>query len=127
MVPRPNDFAAHRHPVDADRFEVFELHDATVSHDWVAYPRVALKGKHSVRPQRWPRWSEADTLKKETIMAIQVNGKIHARITVAADSSDEVLNCRVLADRTVTRHVDDSMQRIIVVPKKLVGNVVRWE
>lgn len=82
-------------------------------------------GKHeSVHVQEWPTWSDKLAAEEEVIVAVQVNGRVRARLTVAADSSDDELRQRALADAAVVRHLENlSVQRVIVIPGKLVSIV----
>ncbi|HYR27815.1 MAG TPA: class I tRNA ligase family protein, partial [Thermoanaerobaculia bacterium] len=82
-------------------------------------------GKHdSVHLQPWPSWNAEDAAEEEVTIAVQVNGKVRARLTVAADVSDEELKERALRDPAVMRHLENNtIQRVIVVPRKLVSIV----
>ncbi len=78
----------------------------------------------SVHLESWPAWSEDDAAEEEVTVAVQVNGKVRARLTVAADLAEEELKQRALADPAVVRHLGGaSVERVIVVPRKLVSIV----
>lgn len=62
MVPRPNELAVTRHPVDAEQIEIFEIRDDDGSPDRAVYSCVALYRKHW--RDDWPalggtRWLQA--------------------------------------------------------------------
>jgi leucyl-tRNA synthetase len=80
--------------------------------------------RDSVHKQTWPPWEQEKAADAEVTVAVQVNGKLRARLTVAADASDDELKRLALADPGVARHLQHvSVQRIIVVPRKLVSIV----
>ncbi|MEX2516493.1 MAG: leucine--tRNA ligase, partial [Gammaproteobacteria bacterium] len=73
------------------------------------------------------RWPIADTqaLQRDTVdIVVQVNGKLRARLNVAADADKETLEAAALADDNVQRFLaDKSVRKIIVVPGKLINIV----
>jgi leucyl-tRNA synthetase len=82
--------------------------------------------RDSVHAQQWPAWSAELAADEEITVAVQVNGKVRAKLTVAADASDEELRNRALAEASVMRHLENAtVQRVIVVPGKLVSIVAR--
>lgn len=63
MVPRPNELAVTRHPIDAEQIEVFEIRDDDASPDRAVYSCVALYRKNW--RDDWPalggtRWLQAE-------------------------------------------------------------------
>ncbi len=83
-----------------------------------------IGGTSSVHTQAWPEWDDQLAAEDEVTVAVQVNGKVRARITVAADTSDDDLKRLALADPAVVRHIEKTnVQRVIVVPRKLVSIV----
>jgi leucyl-tRNA synthetase len=75
--------------------------------------------------QRWPE-VDASALEQETIeLVVQVNGKLRARVAVAADAADDAVLEQALADPNVRRFVaDKAIRKTIVVPGRLVNIVV---
>jgi leucyl-tRNA synthetase len=83
-----------------------------------------IGGTTSVHTQAWPEWDEQLAAEDEVTVAVQVNGKVRARITVAADTSDDDLKRMALADPAVVRYIEKAnVQRVIVIPRKLVSIV----
>jgi leucyl-tRNA synthetase len=79
----------------------------------------------SVHLQTWPKWDAQTAAEEEITIAVQVNGKVRARLTVATDASEDELRKRALADPGVMRHIDNkTVQRVIVIPRKLVSIVL---
>ena len=59
-------------------------------------------------------------------MAVQVNGKVRGRLTVAADASEAELERLALADPHVVPHVaGKTMAKVIVAKGRLVSIAVR--
>jgi len=73
----------------------------------------------------WPK-VDADALVRDTLeLVVQVNGKLRAKISVAADASKEAIEEQALADEHVLRHTEDkTVRKVIVVPGRLVNIVV---
>jgi leucyl-tRNA synthetase len=70
--------------------------------------------------------ADADFLVDDVIeLPVQVNGKVRARITVAADADDATVTSAALADDKVTATIDGATPRkVIVVPGRMVNVVV---
>ena len=59
-------------------------------------------------------------------LVIQVNGKIRDRIEAAIDSDDETLRNLALSSSVIADYIQDKeIEKIIVVPNKLVNIVIR--
>ena len=74
----------------------------------------------------WPEYDPALAKEEEIEIAVQVNGKLRARLRVAADSSEEALRQLALADEKVRASLDGKqVVKAIVVPGKLVNIVAK--
>jgi leucyl-tRNA synthetase len=74
----------------------------------------------------WPKFDAALAREDEVEVVVQINGKIKSRIVVAADSPDETLRDRALADDKIRASLDGrQVVKAIIVPNKLVNLVVR--
>jgi leucyl-tRNA synthetase len=73
----------------------------------------------------WPQADEA-ALRQDTIQyVVQVNGKVRAKIQVAAGIDKDAVQQAALADDNIQKFIDDSpIRKVIVVPNKLVNIVV---
>ena len=59
-------------------------------------------------------------------MAVQVNGKLRSKITVAKDEDDEVVKVTALSQDNVKTHTDGkNIVKVIVVKNKIVNVVVK--
>jgi leucyl-tRNA synthetase len=55
----------------------------------------------------------------------QVNGKVRAKINVAADADKNIVEETALADDNILKHIGDKpVKKVIVVPNKLINIVV---
>jgi leucyl-tRNA synthetase len=75
--------------------------------------------------QPWPTADAAAQVQQEIEISVQVNGKMRARVTVAAGADEAAVRTVVMADERVRRFVGAAAPRkIIYVPGKLVNLVV---
>ncbi len=79
----------------------------------------------SIHLQSWPSYDPAALVLDEVEIAVQVNGKVRARLTVPAQADKTEVEQLVLADERVRAFVDGkTVRKVIVVPGKLVNVVV---
>ena len=72
----------------------------------------------------WPELDQGALARDEIDIVVQVNGKVRAKISVAADASKEAIEQTALTHDNVQRFTDGvTVRKVIVVPGKLV-NVV---
>ncbi len=73
----------------------------------------------------WPTVDESALARDSIELVVQVNGKLRARIQVAADADKEAIEAEAFAAENVQRHTAGKTPRkVIVVPGKLVNIVV---
>jgi leucyl-tRNA synthetase len=73
----------------------------------------------------WPAFDEAVTKAEEVEYAVQVNGKVRARVTVPAEASDAEIEAAAKAHPQVRAHVADrAIKKTLIVRGRLVGLVV---
>jgi leucyl-tRNA synthetase len=83
-----------------------------------------LGHSESLAYEPWPAFDPAILEDADTLLVIQVNGKVRARLSVPAGSSEEAVKQAVLADEQVKKFVDgQSIKQVIVVPNRLVNIV----
>jgi leucyl-tRNA synthetase len=81
---------------------------------------------YSVHQQPWPCFDPALLVDAEVEMVVQVNGKIRDRVLVAAGADEETVKTQVLQSPRVQAGFDGkTVQKIVVVPGKLVNIVAR--
>ncbi|MEM9057208.1 MAG: class I tRNA ligase family protein, partial [Pseudomonadota bacterium] len=85
----------------------------------------ALGCEGAVIDAPWPRVDESALEQASVLYVVQVNGKLRAKLSVAADLEREALEAMAIADDNVQRFVDGkTVRKVIVVPGKLVNIVV---
>ncbi len=84
----------------------------------------ALGCEGSVYVQPWPEFDPKQAKADEVELAVQVNGKVKARITVAADAADD--DVKAVALEAVKAAVEGKdLKKVIVVPGRLVNIVAK--
>ena len=78
----------------------------------------------SVHEQPWPEFDLALAAADEVELAVQINGKVKTRITVAADAAEEAI--RETALEAVSKATEGkNVVKVIVIPDRLVNIVVK--
>jgi leucyl-tRNA synthetase len=81
--------------------------------------------QYSVHQQPWPEHDPSVLETEETLVVVQVNGKLRARLTVPKGIDEGKLTEMALADEKVQRAMDGrNPKKVIHVPDKLVNIVV---
>ncbi|MEQ6354430.1 leucine--tRNA ligase [Lysinibacillus sp. M3] len=85
-----------------------------------------LGHEESLSYKEWPTYDEAKLVDDEVEIAVQVLGKVRAKIVVAKDASKEEIEKVALADDKVQEYMaGKDLVKIIVIPGKLVNIVVK--
>ncbi len=83
-----------------------------------------LEHDTSVHEQSWPEFDLALAAADEVELAVQINGKVKTRITVAADAAEEAI--RETALEAVSKATEGkNVVKVIVIPDRLVNIVVK--
>jgi leucyl-tRNA synthetase len=73
----------------------------------------------------WPHFDEAVAKAEAVVVPVQINGKLRARLTVAADTTEERLRELALADPQVAKHIEGkTVRKVVVAGGRLVSIVV---
>jgi leucyl-tRNA synthetase len=73
----------------------------------------------------WPSFDEAVAKAEEIVVPVQINGKVRARLTVPAGTSDDQLRELALADPHVRKHLEGkTLRKVVVAGGRLVSIVV---
>ncbi|TXR54195.1 leucine--tRNA ligase [Reinekea thalattae] len=74
--------------------------------------------------QPWPQVDKAALVKDSLLYVVQVNGKVRAKLEVAAQASKDEVEAMALADERVQKFIEgNTVRKVIVVPGKLVNIV----
>ena len=85
-----------------------------------------LGGEGFVCQQSWPAYDESKTVADTVQMAVQVNGKVRANITVPTGADNEAIVAAAQADAKVRKFTDGmALVKTIVVPGRLVNLIVK--
>jgi leucyl-tRNA synthetase len=84
-----------------------------------------LEHKTSVYQAPWPAFDAAKAAAGEVEVAVQVNGKLRARLTVARGLAEADVKGRALSDEGVKKFVDGkAIRKVVYVPDRLLNLVV---
>ena len=78
----------------------------------------------NVEDASWPVVDDSALVEDEKLIIVQVNGKVRAKITVAADASKEDVEALGLNDESVLKFTDgNTIRKVIYIPGKLLNIV----
>ncbi|UTM57962.1 leucine--tRNA ligase [Photobacterium sp. CCB-ST2H9] len=81
-------------------------------------------GETDVDQAQWPVADEKAMVEDEKLIIVQVNGKLRAKLTVAADADKDQVEAMALSDENVSKFTDDkTIRKVIYVPGKLLNIV----
>ncbi len=84
----------------------------------------ALGQKGSIHRSAWPKYNPKLLIEDEVTIGVQVNGKVRAEITVAADATKESLESAALALPRIQEFLSGlTVRKIIVVPGRVINIV----
>jgi leucyl-tRNA synthetase len=84
-----------------------------------------LGEKKSISLSRWPKWNEKLVQDEELKIAVQINGKVRAEITIGADEDEENIKKKALSSADVLKYTDGkNIVRVIYVKNRLVNIVL---
>ncbi|MCH4295704.1 leucine--tRNA ligase [Shewanella sp. 3B26] len=83
-----------------------------------------LGNSSAIEDAGWPATDESALVEDSKLIVVQVNGKVRAKLTVAADATKEQVEALGLAEEAVTKHTDGlTIRKVIYVPGKLLSIV----
>lgn len=86
----------------------------------------AIGFKESIHLQKWPEYKPDALVQDELEIVVQISGRVRDRITVPASASEEEQRERALASERIKPLLKDkTVQKVIIVPGKLVNIVAR--
>ena len=84
-----------------------------------------LKGEGDIDNAPWPVADEKAMVEDSTLVVVQVNGKVRAKITVPVDATEEQVRERAGQEHLVAKYLDGvTVRKVIYVPGKLLNLVV---
>jgi leucyl-tRNA synthetase len=83
-----------------------------------------LGHKTAIVNESWPSVDENALVQNKVQIIVQVNGKLRAKLIIAADTSKAQVEAQALADENVAKFIDGkTVIKVIVVPNKLINIV----
>jgi len=120
-VERPQTVAVLREAIDALVLMLSPFAPHTAEEMW-----QMIGHRDGLARASWPAFDPVVARADEIVVPVQINGKVRARLTVPADTSEEQLRELALADATVMNHTAGKSVRKIVIGKgPLVSLVVQ--
>jgi leucyl-tRNA synthetase len=84
----------------------------------------ALGHADDIETAAWPKVDNEALVEDSKLVVVQVNGKLRAKITVAADAEQSQVEALALADEQVQKHTEGkTVRKVIYVPGKLLNIV----
>ena len=111
--------------LDAELADTLVKLMAPIAPHWSEELWHAVLGKQgSVYVQPWPKYDPEQAKADEVELAVQINGKVKAKITVAADAAEEAIREEALA-AIASQTAGKNVVKAIVIPGRLVNVVVK--
>ncbi len=74
----------------------------------------------------WPHYDEEKTIDSEKTIAVQVNGRVRATITISIEDQEEAIKEKALSEENVKKYLEGKeIIKTIVIPNKIVNIVVK--
>ncbi len=87
---------------------------------------TSIGNKYSIHNESYPMYDEKYLVEEEKEIAVQVNGKVRATITINVDDSEEVVKEKALVQDNVKRFTEGKeIAKVIVIKGKIVNIVVK--
>ena len=84
-----------------------------------------LDQEGSIHTSQWPTWDDTLLVEDVITLAVQINGKVRAEITLASDTPKEAIEATAVAHERVQEFLGgNEPKRVIVVPGRLVNIVI---
>ena len=85
-----------------------------------------IGNKYSIYNEEYPSYDEKYLIEETKEIAVQVNGKVRATITINVNDSEDVIKEKALSEDNVKRYTDNNeIVKIIVIKGKIVNIVVK--
>jgi len=83
-------------------------------------------GYKPICEDEWPKYDEEKTIETTKEIAVQVNGKVRATITISIDDSEDIIKEKALECDNVIKHTEGKeIVKVIVIKGKIVNVVVK--
>jgi len=84
-----------------------------------------LGHSESILKQPWPEYDRKAIVSAETVIVVQINGKVRAKFTAPVDTPEDELRQLALENERVTKYTEgETVRNVVVVPGRLVNIVL---
>jgi leucyl-tRNA synthetase len=124
-----NKLAKAKQESEQDRAILDEALKAVVRMLYPITPHISFElwnalGESAIDTATWPLADDKAMVEDEKLIVVQVNGKLRAKLTVAADAAKEEVEALGLADEHVLKFTEGkTIRKVIYVPGKLLNIV----
>lgn len=81
--------------------------------------------KSTIHLSAWPKWNKKKIVEESIKIAVQVNGKVRAELTISKDISSDEVKALAIADKNIeTWILNKEIKRIIYVPGRIINIVI---
>ena len=85
-----------------------------------------IGGEELLSLSPWPKWNESKCVDATKEIAVQVNGKVRGKITIAADADDKLVEEMALSQENVANFIQNkTVIKVIVIKGRIVNIVVK--
>jgi len=120
-IERPQTIAVLREALDALVVLISPFAPHTAEEMW-----LKLGHADGLHQAKWPAYDAEVAKAAETVVPVQINGKVRARMTARAGASDDELKAQALADPAVRQFIGDkTVLKVIIGKGPLVSVVVK--
>ena len=86
----------------------------------------SIGNKYSIHNEDYPMYDDKYLVETEKEIAVQVNGKVRATITISVDEDEESIKEKAMQPENVKRFIDGKeIVKVIVIKGKIVNIVVK--
>jgi leucyl-tRNA synthetase len=87
---------------------------------------LQLGNKKSIFLETWPKWDKKKIVSDTVNVAVQVNGKVRAVLTVEAGANEEDVKTLALQDKKIAMHLSgQEIRKVIYVPDRILNLVTK--
>ena len=84
-----------------------------------------LGEKKSIHLSLWPEWDATLIVDEEVRIAIQINGKVRAEISIGVEEDEETIKKKALGNEAILKHIaGQEPKRVIYVKNRLINIVI---
>ena len=85
----------------------------------------SIGNKKGILEQKWPLWDENIAKEEEIELVIQINGKVKAKIMIAAGQADDEVRGKALGEPRIQEIIKGkTLKKVFIVKGKLVNIVI---